>query len=676
MNRIFKYISVFLWVSMTLGACGSKNESRQNLTYAEAYDQIIMRISLDSISDLSGINPQQLIGVRFGLINEDDKLTTRMVEILNALEDNDRGKLNRIGKSKLELSLKNNGSKIEEKEIKAIYASRNKEFGQALPDIQASFLNDNIDDYIDEKYDLLTVIPNTWKYYTKSDEEFTNDFLSDFEISGLQHQSDEFYVSILNNYKNNLSEEIQVLTNSAIEIPDFKALPGDESIESNSILKDLIIQRTKSQIKEISSDIIWEFILVSLICAILAVFMDKAIDKAIENALEKLKERLRWKKGDSLGKNIVRFGFTTLGVHDEYKEEKQAIISRYERYKKIVNISVCCLGFLFTLFFIIKPQRSIENELNEELSAALMDSSSTLQINPERVLNLYLNINDEDYNNADMSVFENKSNIESQAVKELYRIFYLNEQQPYATISKDLKQKFEELGISSTTKNPYTTSLQSEINRMESMAQEVGDLSFGFDSDILHFGQGDIVDMNLDVVEVKAIDENTVSIRARYHNFDDYDRNFVMKNENGTFKIDDMDNIRSFIKEELKNAEQYLKETDNEAASDSRQIKFSGKIGKSPIVLELNKNQNVITGKYAYQSTLKKYGNKPESYFYLSGKIDEAGNLNMVSKMYKTDKPFEYITLSSPEFHKGSVISGELQNANNGDSFIIELKME
>lgn len=110
--------------------------------------------------------------------------------------------------------------------------------------------------------------------------------------------------------------------------------------------------------------------------------------------------------------------------------------------------------------------------------------------------------------------------------------------------------------------------------------------------------------------------------------------------------------------------------------SDTRPIMFSGKIGKSPIVLELVVNESDITGKYAYQSTLKKYGDKPESYIYLSGKIDELGDISLVSKMHNTDKPFEYITIPSKEFNNDSVISGELKNANTGDTFLIELNME
>lgn len=112
------------------------------------------------------------------------------------------------------------------------------------------------------------------------------------------------------------------------------------------------------------------------------------------------------------------------------------------------------------------------------------------------------------------------------------------------------------------------------------------------------------------------------------------------------------------------------------AVSNSDPIKLYGKIGDSPIVVELSVNGNDITGKYAYKSTLRKYGDKPESYFYLSGRIDASGELSLVSKMYKKDNPFEYITLPSTVFNHGSVISGELQNVNTGHIYIMELQME
>lgn len=152
---------------------------------------------------------------------------------------------------------------------------------------------------------------------------------------------------------------------------------------------------------------------------------------------------------------------------------------------------------------------------------------------------------------------------EMEAVKDLYRIFYLKEEPPYTTVSKELKNKFEELGIASSMNEPYTPSFQTEINRMEAMSEKVlqagGGLA-GFDYDILFGGQESPVDLNLKVANVEKIDDNNVFIRVNYHNGDDYVREFKMKRFNGTFKIEDMDDLRSFIEQECKDCQKWLDE--------------------------------------------------------------------------------------------------------------------
>lgn len=152
---------------------------------------------------------------------------------------------------------------------------------------------------------------------------------------------------------------------------------------------------------------------------------------------------------------------------------------------------------------------------------------------------------------------------EMEAVKDLYRIFYLKEEPPYSTVSKELKNQFEELGITSSMNDPYTPSFQTEINRMEAMSEKVlqagGGLA-GFDYDILFGSQESPVDLNLKVANVEKIDDDNVIIRVNYHNGDDYVREFKMKRFNGTFKIEDMDDLRSFIEQEYKDCQKWLDE--------------------------------------------------------------------------------------------------------------------
>lgn len=158
-----------------------------------------------------------------------------------------------------------------------------------------------------------------------------------------------------------------------------------------------------------------------------------------------------------------------------------------------------------------------------------------------------------------------KAGTETEAIRDLYRIFYFKEEPPYATISKELKNKFEDLGItSSMQEEPYTQSFQTEINRMEAMSEKVlqagGGLA-GFDYDILFGGQESPIDLNMQVSSVEKLDDNNVIIKVNYHmGYDDYVREFKMKRINGTFKIDDMDDLRSFIVRECNDCQKWLDE--------------------------------------------------------------------------------------------------------------------
>lgn len=54
--------------------------------------------------------------------------------------------------------------------------------------------------------------------------------------------------------------------------------------------------------------------------------------------------------------------------------------------------------------------------------------------------------------------------------------------------------------------------------------------------------------------------------------------------------------------------------------------KWTGKVGgKYPVVVYIYPDGNKVTGRYAYKSTLKKNGDKPSSWLYITGSTDGFG---------------------------------------------------
>ncbi len=563
------------------------------LSYADAYDEIIVNyISLDSLSDITGISKSNLIRLRFNK-SDDEKVTKIMSNILSALEKRDTKKISSIQSEvkKSPIVYDNNFSEnkidqsIRQKECAEIQQKQIENFWQNTPDIIFNYIDNDIDAYIEGKYSLLSAIPNTWNYYTKSDEEFMENFLKDFNWAELSSNCDAYYINRLNSFKDDLAEEQKVILGNNIEIPDFNVIPGENTFIIDEDLVILVKERTQSQIGEVSSDILWDLIIELIICAIITFMMNKAIDESRQRAIDRFLNNVRLKKGDGFWKNLGRATLHGLGVYGDYKEEVAAIRKRYDLCKYIVSIAIFILGGIVSWIFIIKPQLRIEAELNMELSSKIMESSNTLRINPSRVLSLYLNTNTEDQNYSEEKggeIIEREIEVVAPAVidvdqetyegaiKDLYSIFYGTDNAPYLTYSESIKNKFKELGITSSLENPYTPSFQAEIDRMETLSQKVSDAGgglCGFDSDILFASQGEAVDINLVVYHIEIIDKDNIIIKAEYSNGGVSDRVFKMKKIGKTFRIDDMDGTREFIAQECNDAEKFLNQHQEEANS-------------------------------------------------------------------------------------------------------------
>lgn len=442
MKRILFLLSVVL----LLTSCGDNDSDLQNADYSSLYDELVMEhTSLDSLSSLTNVPKESLVKMRFYLIDEDSDLTEKLREILIACRNKDKDKLNSIkddkqdfdltdkGSAQIERARKSKAAEIQEfaavieqkvssngyiseesynmdmqklhkmqQDAEAYFASlsktyddirlkRNHKFGEKLPDIISDYVSEEVDGFIESKYTLFTAIPNTWKYYTKSDEDFAKDFLAELNTSDLGVKCESYYVQRVNNYKNVVCEESEIMGDE-LSIPDFSIIPGDSPIEIDSTLKNLVIERTKSQIKEISSDIFWDVIIVLIISFIISLIIDNEIDDAKKEAIDSFLRRVRWKKGDGFFKNLGKAILHGAGSYGEYEDKVNAIKAKYNAWKYIANICVFVISFVVTWFFFIIPQLRMEGDINAELTTKIIESSNTLNMNPERIINRYMNI--------------------------------------------------------------------------------------------------------------------------------------------------------------------------------------------------------------------------------------------------------------------------------------------
>lgn len=393
-----KRIALLMMTVILLCTASCGRNSKEKLSYSDAYDELVMRFtSLDSLSAITHVGKNDLIKIRYGQIAENPELTETLGKILKAYQDRNPDDLKSIKNKTTDYTWQNASGKISMENFRKANIVRARQYPEIKDFIISDFIDDRIDDFIEKKYSLFTVIPNTWNYYTKSDQEFADAFLKDFNASDIGSRCDEYYISRVNDYKSAVCDEYNIVAGESPNIPDFKVLPADVNDEMNGTIKDLIISRTKSQIAEISSDIFWDIIVALVVSIVFSLIIDNAIDNAREQAVNDFIERLTWKKGDGFLTNAGRAIWNGLSGYADYSEKKESIRRKYNFWKVIVNICIFVLSFIIAWLFFIQPQLKMESELNRELSTKLIKSSNTLGINPERMINQFVNIDESEY---------------------------------------------------------------------------------------------------------------------------------------------------------------------------------------------------------------------------------------------------------------------------------------
>lgn len=393
MNKIFFYL---LFLLLLFASCSEDKSGLKDADYSSLYDEFIMQhSSLESLSSLSGASNESLVRMRYGMIDEDSDVTETLRSIIIASRSNDSDKLNSIKKNSKKFISDNRTVETTKSHYDSINRERNQLFGEELPEIISNFVSEKVDSYIESKYTLFSALPNTWNYYTKSEEEFANDFLKDLNTSNLGTECESYYIQRVNDYKNAVCEESKIVGDN-VTIPDFTVIPGGPGVEINDDIKKLITERTKSQIGEISSGIFWDIIALLIVNIIIDILIDKAVGDAGVRAVQRFLDNASIKKGDGLLKNATKTFLIGVGIHGEYKDEVDSIKSKYGLWKKIVKFIVLIMSVIITYYVIIKPQLKIEGKMNTELTSKIIESSNTFNLNPEGIINRYLNIEDLD----------------------------------------------------------------------------------------------------------------------------------------------------------------------------------------------------------------------------------------------------------------------------------------
>ncbi|MDE7414254.1 MAG: zinc ribbon domain-containing protein [Muribaculaceae bacterium] len=105
-------------------------------------------------------------------------------------------------------------------------------------------------------------------------------------------------------------------------------------------------------------------------------------------------------------------------------------------------------------------------------------------------------------------------------------------------------------------------------------------------------------------------------------------------------------------------------------------ITMKGKIDGYPVTFEFKISRNgEVSGRYSYDSTIRKYGKKASNYFKIYGSLyDNGSRMDLVDYLPKDDSPHHNMELWVSQSGSHFNVSGTIYNNTNGEVYDLQLK--
>ena len=369
MRKFFRF-TIMLTLLLSIFSCGnSERESYDSIAYQEVLTSLVMEYTdLQTLSKSTGVSPEKLVNIKYGIIAENEDLTSYLRDLKCAYDSNDE--------SEIESLLETHDFTINEKVIKEPLSIKdykeqeyinNEKFQSLLPEIGQRFYNRKIHKFFEDKYSFIGIFTNTWRYVVNSKEEYIASFQSDFnkELS-----SEDFSVYLnqrINAYAQMLKKEHEVLYKK-------KTVDGEETyiIElSNANFKldkdaqNEIVKHATLDLYDFAVDVAEDTVIAFIIWAVIAIIVEIAIENMISSEIRNLKLSWNKKKGfwTNLAINALSIGSTYLNI----REKEAEIRNKYRSYQFWISISITAILFAWSYFYVMKPSAEIEVNIENKM---------------------------------------------------------------------------------------------------------------------------------------------------------------------------------------------------------------------------------------------------------------------------------------------------------------------
>ena len=382
MKKFFR-LTVLLALLFTFFSCGnSERESYDSIAYQEVLTSLVMEYTdLQTLSKSTGVSPEKLVNIKYGIIAENEDLTSYLRDLKCAYDSNDE--------SEIESLLETHDFTINEKVIKEPLSIKdykeqeyinNEKFQSLLPEIGQRFYNRKIHKFFEDKYSFIGIFTNTWRYVVNSKEEYIASFQSDFnkELS-----SEDFSVYLnqrINAYAQMLKKEHEVLYKK-------KTVDGEETyiLElSNANFKldkdaqNEIVKHATLDLYDFAVDVAEETVIAFIIWAIFAIIIEIKIEAAISDEISNFHSGI--KKGDGWIKNGIRLGISLLGSYANLENKKKRIRKKYRNKQFLWSTLITIVLLVWSYYYVMKPSAEIEVNIENKMQQQVKEHFDNLNI--------------------------------------------------------------------------------------------------------------------------------------------------------------------------------------------------------------------------------------------------------------------------------------------------------
>jgi hypothetical protein len=177
-----KVVCLCFWGAIFI-CCGENTVTDDNPPYSDLLNSLIMEhTDLQTISKSTKITPQNLIRMKYGIIEQNRELTTYLADLKKAYEENDESEIEELmDEQEFNISTEIVGKPLPKEEYKDQEYLNNELFQERINEIGTSFFNKRIHNLFEEKFTSWGRIKTTKDYILNSKSEYVKQFQDEFE---------------------------------------------------------------------------------------------------------------------------------------------------------------------------------------------------------------------------------------------------------------------------------------------------------------------------------------------------------------------------------------------------------------------------------------------------------------------------------------------------------------